>query len=106
LPGSWSLYDKTGLRIPESCVRRRQDLSAYIRAGAETIDVPSDVITIDDPILYLCSVANQWGHFLTEGISRLWALAVYPDLAKLRWFCCAPGKLYPSIIQYFDALGL
>jgi hypothetical protein len=88
IPGETTscLYDREGLRIPESCVRRGDGLADYIGASAERIEPPSDYATVAAPALYLSSYFRHWGHFLTESISRLWARHAYPELRGMDAF--------------------
>src|SRR5678816_3155376 len=51
--GSSSLYDRHGVRIDESCVRRWKDLANIVKGGPDTVPVPTDFITIDEPVVYL-----------------------------------------------------
>src|SRR5689334_22281767 len=47
------LYDRKGIRINESCVRRRQRPATLVEAGPESIPVPTEFITIDQPVVFL-----------------------------------------------------
>ena len=103
VPGSVSLYDCEGQRIGESCLRRRPGLHL---PGPEQIAVPQSCRTIHEPMLYLAWVQDHWGHFLTEGISRLWARHVHPETRDLRCFTTLGYPLARQVRDYLDLLGL
>jgi capsular polysaccharide biosynthesis protein len=77
------LYDSRGFRIPESCVRRGEDLEDYVGADQIRITPPTDYATVSRPVLYLSMFFRHWGHFLTESTSRLWARSAHPELSGL-----------------------
>jgi len=107
VPGSNCLYDRNGVRIPESCTRRRKGLTEYVSAGPVTASLPIDYITLNEPLIYLSFVPNHWGHFLTEGISRLWAPLEYPELGKIASFYLPTGlHLNSNITDFINLLGL
>jgi hypothetical protein len=106
LPGTLCLYDKDGRRIEASCIRRGPDMREYYKAGPETVPVPKACAIIRKPLLYLSWVQGHWGHFLTEGVSRLWARSAHRELRALR---CLSLLAYPgnaSVAGYLAALGL
>jgi hypothetical protein len=107
IPGLWCLYDSEGHRIIESCTRRGILLDEIINAP-ETITLPARVPSIDLPLVYLGIVNTYWGHFLTESISRLWALDGYLPLGDhLLLFDGAHSNMeqdiYPSISKFLSA---
>ena len=102
-PGSLCLYDKHGVIIPESCLKWG---NSFVDAGLDTVPIPNDPITIDDPLVYLCDIRNHWGHFLTDGISRTWARAIYPELANLRSFAMTTPRLNDNIIKFLCMIKL
>ena len=106
MPGMLCLYDKQGNRIDASCIRRGPGLTEYLKAGPETITVPKACAIIRKPLLYLSWVQAHWGHFLTEGVSRLWARSLYPDLKKIRCLSCAPFPETAAVAEYLAALGI
>jgi capsular polysaccharide biosynthesis protein len=75
IPGSHCLYDAAGHRVIESCVRRSPGLAEIVEAGPQSIPLPEQYDVHAGNLLYLSWLPNHWGHFLTEGISRLWATA-------------------------------
>jgi hypothetical protein len=103
------LYDASGRRIEQSCVRRGANGREFILSEIEVIDLPAEYDTLAEPVLYLSSLNEHWGHFLTETISRLWARYEYPELrgmtALYRGYF--PGALddYPYISDFFRALS-
>lgn len=103
-PGSKCLYDRHGVRINESCVRRGKGLARLIAAGSDTISLPTDFITVDEPVVYLSWLQNHWGHFLTEGISRLWAFSQYPELKQMLGAYCCCSLPHKNIRDFIDAL--
>jgi hypothetical protein len=105
VPGSMCLYDRCGVRIPESCIRRGKDLVEFAYAGADTVSLPSDFVTVDEPLVYLSFIEDHWGHFLTEGISRLWALVEYPELATTGGFFFSTSPVHDNIVDFVRSLG-
>jgi hypothetical protein len=103
VPGLVALYDRDGRRIEASCLRRKPGLHL---AGPERIQVPQSCRIIDDPLLYLGWVQDHWGHFLTEGISRLWARNVYAETRDLRCFTTFGYPLASQVTDYLNLLGL
>ena len=101
--GSISLYDSDGQRIPESCLSRASGLHM---PGPERIEVPEGCRTINEPMLYLGWLQDHWGHFLTEGISRLWARHVHPETHDLNSFTAFGYPLAPQVTDYLRWLGL
>lgn len=78
------LYHKDGARAPETAIRRGFALNVE-STGPERVEVPSDIPRIERPLIYLGTFAwNFWGHFLTEGLSRVWCLRHCHELADLR----------------------
>lgn len=106
LPRVTALYRSDGSRIDETCIRRGADLSWIFNGGSETVAIPDDYATIDEPVVYVGFIRNHWGHFLTESISRLWALMRYPELRKLDLFAMPEANLHENIISFLDAVGL
>jgi hypothetical protein len=98
------LYDRHGVRINESCVRRGKGLRKFISAGPDTISLPTDFITVDEPVVYLSWLQNHWGHFLTEGISRLWVFSQYPELKQMLGAYCCCALPHKNIRDFIDAL--
>lgn len=105
VPGSICLYDRHGVRIMESCIRRGRGLAEFAYAGADTISLPTDFITINEPLVYLSLLENYWGHFLTEGISRLWAFVEYPELAKMGGFYFSTSPLHRNITDFIRSIN-
>jgi capsular polysaccharide biosynthesis protein len=84
LPQFDCLYHKDGMRAPETCIRRGSDLNIE-SIGPERIDAPKGIPRYERPMIYLGTFAwNFWGHFLTEGLSRVWYLRHCCQLAALR----------------------
>jgi hypothetical protein len=106
VPGSMCLYDRDGVRITESCTRRGAGLTEFLHAGDGTILLPTDFITVEEPVVYLSWLSNHWGHFLTEGTSRLWALFQCPELAKLTGIYLTRSPVHGNIRDFIRALGL
>lgn len=103
VPGSIALYDSDGQRIPESCLSRKPGLHL---PGPERIVVSESCRSIGEPMLYLGWVQDHWGHFLTEGISRLWARHVHPQTHGLKSFTTFGYPLAPQVTDYLRWLGL
>lgn len=106
IPGHVCLYDREGRRIDASCVRRKPAQWSFVGAGPETIAVPAACETLTKPMLYLAEIASHWGHFLIDGVSRLWARAQFPQLREVECFATAA---VPKVVQardFLDALGV
>jgi len=106
VPGAMCLYERHGVRIAESCVRRGKGLVEFVNAGSEAISLPSDFITINEPLLYLSWLYDHWGDFLTQGTSRLWALLQYPELATITGFFLPSHRLHNNITDFIKSLNL
>jgi capsular polysaccharide biosynthesis protein len=106
IPGGVGLYDHRGNRIDASCVRRKTDTWVFVNAGPETIPLPDDCPTIRDPMLYLASFDAHWGHFLTDGISRLWSRCVFPEVRNLPCFSSSAVPNVKQVQEYLQALGI
>jgi hypothetical protein len=106
VPGAMCLYDRHGVRIAESCVRRGKGLVEFVNAGADTIPLPTDFITLNEPLVYLSWLYNHWGDFLTHGTSRLWALRQYPELATITGFFLPSHRLHSNITDFIKLLDL
>lgn len=102
--GPKCLYDRHGIRIDESCIRRGKGLARFIAAGPPTMPQPTDFITVDQPVVYLAWLQNHWGHFLAEGISRLWVFSEYPELKKLLGLYCCSRLPHKNIRDFIEAL--
>ena len=69
-----ALYDESGRIVTETRVRRGPQLAKARGELPETVPIPRDARRVAEPVLYGGQLRAHWGHFLTEGISRLWAL--------------------------------
>jgi capsular polysaccharide biosynthesis protein len=83
IPGHHCLYDSAGYRIRESCLLRGPRLQEVARKTVERIEIPSDLDVQEADIIFGGWMPPHWGHFLTEGIARLWVLRHRPPLAGL-----------------------
>jgi hypothetical protein len=106
VPGAMCLYDRHGVRIAESCIRRGKGLVEFLHAGTDAVSLPTDFITINEPLVYMSWLSNHWGDFLTEGTSRLWALLQYPELATLTGFYLPSHRLHKNITDFIKLLDL
>ena len=106
VPDAKALYTRDGQIVLESCVRRGRTPNESILAGAERIVVPSAYNICETPIVYLSWLQNHWGHFLTEGISRLWAFTEHPELRRVPGIYCALNTPHPNILAFINALEL
>ncbi len=69
------LFDADGIRIDSSLLRRsRNGREIWPTNIPEKIDVPTDMPCHEAPILFLGVLFPHYGHFLTECMSRYWAL--------------------------------
>ena len=106
IPPFVCIYDKDGRRVPESCVRRGAGLDPLPTSGSEQIILNRDFERIDRPSVFLSCLIDHWGHFLTEGISRLWAFDLYPELKKYLPFYVRGRVHAPHVRQFFRMAGL
>jgi hypothetical protein len=84
LPRWHCLYDAEGRRIEDSTIRRGGSGAVFEkRSGPPRIAPPAEPRLIDEPVLFGGVQYAHWGHFLTEALSRVWALEAFPDLARL-----------------------
>lgn len=106
VPGWNCIYDSAGVRVAQSCVYRGPGLHDVVDSGPEIIRIPDDYSTIHEPVLFLSLMSPHWGHFLTEGTSRLWARLRYPELSKIAGlYSSVPvGKKerYSEFLEPFD----
>jgi capsular polysaccharide biosynthesis protein len=78
------LYHEDGSRAPDTCIRRGHNFNIE-SIGPERVYVQSDIPRCDRPVVYLGTLAwNFWGHFLTEGLSRVWSLRHCNHLSLFR----------------------
>jgi len=107
LPAFNCLYDDGGRRIEESCMhRRRLGASELMDAGPETISLPLDAPILREPLLYAARISTHWGHFLTEGIGRLWARGTAAELQRLPCFTVVDDRHPQTMRDYLDTLGI
>jgi hypothetical protein len=106
VPGSKCLYDRNGTRIAESCIRRGERLDEFVASEAINISLPSDYTVVEEPILYLSWLPKNWGHFLTEGTSRLWAIFQYPELRAMNGLYLMSRPVHKNIEDFVRALSL
>jgi hypothetical protein len=97
------LYDENGRIIEETRMRRGAGLA---RARGEpklqeTIAIPPETRRVAEPVLYGGQLRAHWGHFLTEGISRLWALQSPEVEPSMPVFFDAPKHLTVPFIESF-----
>jgi tetratricopeptide (TPR) repeat protein len=106
VPGAMCLYDRNGVRIPESCIRRGKGLVEFVHAARETVSLPTEFVTVDEPLVYLSWLSDHWGDFLTEGTSRLWALLEYPELSRIPGFFLSTRALHSNMMDFIKSLSL
>jgi capsular polysaccharide biosynthesis protein len=68
------------------------------------IRIPDQCDEVESPALFLSSIPSHWGHFLTEGTSRLWALDQFGELADYQMFYVGPPR-HNSVITSFLRLA-
>jgi Glycosyltransferase 61 len=78
VPGRDVLYDSEGRPVAETRLLRGPELKPIKAAAAQ--QVPDAVTRRDDPLIWAGRMRHQWGKFLLEGISRLWAISEFPEL--------------------------
>jgi capsular polysaccharide biosynthesis protein len=96
-----ALYDESGQRILETCVRRGPGLSEIHGRPPATVRIPPDAPRVTRPVVYCGKLRGHWGHFLTEGIARLWAISddLIPSDAGLLYH--KPKHLSVSFVEKF-----
>lgn len=62
---------------------------------------PTPTSTRDETVVYLGRPCSSWGHFLTQGLARMWFAQQHPELPVL-W---DSGRLRPYQQQVLDVLG-
>ena len=118
LPDHRCLYDLRGARIEASKV-------TYVEDGApawfneekfgqierqtmpERIAPPAKAARIKDPVLFLGEVHDHYGHFITDSMSRMWALDELPAGLKVL-FTPDPGLRLetPLVRRLMGAVGI
>lgn len=106
MPGEVCVYDKGGHRVVDSCIRRGPDLSSFAKTKKEHAVLPQEHDSFEPPIVYLSFLPNHWGHFLTEGVSRLWAFLEYPELRDFDCFFGHANFQNPSFHEFFQSCGI
>ncbi|MEH6836359.1 MULTISPECIES: glycosyltransferase 61 family protein [Falsihalocynthiibacter] len=100
----FGLYDKQLNALPNSDV-----ISAQLMTTSQAqVDVPTDVKTISDPVLFAGLITEQFGHILLNSIGRLWALSNLPENTRIVFLPKRKSnrKLYPHIQPILDAFGI
>ena len=110
LPGRRCLYDAQGRRVDVS-------RPTYIEPGApawfnpekvaevervsmpELIEVPDRLDKIADPVLFVGEVHDHWGHFITDTLARLWALADVDPATKVLFAPDAGARLAVPLVR-------
>ena len=69
-----ALYDEDGRRVLETCLRRGPRLKDIHGRPPVQIELPEGAERIEASVFFCGVLKGHWGHFLTEGIARLWAL--------------------------------
>jgi Glycosyltransferase 61 len=78
VPGLGGLYDSEGGRVVETGAMRGPELTQMKRGGAQRL--PDAGTRHKHPVIWVGRMRHQWGKFLIEGISRLWATSEFPEL--------------------------
>jgi hypothetical protein len=65
------LYTTDGVRIDESCLRRRRS-NMVVNQAPEKIAIESGLKRFSQRVIYAGGIAKHFGHFLTEGLARYW----------------------------------
>jgi hypothetical protein len=102
-----ALYDEAGRRVLETCVRRGPGLKEVHHRPPEEVTIPARAQRFDHPVIYCGRLRAHWGHFLTETISRLWALSetgVPADAALL--FQDFGRRAVEFVYRFFDHAGI
>lgn len=76
------LYDSDGRRIEATCLLRERGGANILWHAEEQVEIPSDFVTIEQPLVYQSMYFDHWGHFLLESVSRLWAHHARPELRR------------------------
>jgi capsular polysaccharide biosynthesis protein len=109
IPG---LFDIEGRRIDEAAARTvSPDAPPALREKVYmrqplAVEVPKSLKVIEEPVLLGGHLMSQYGHFILESMSRLWARDLFPNLPIV---FTRPGKWRdppPYGTEVIDALGL
>lgn len=111
IPAAHCLYDRHGLRVTNSMLwrdRAHKDHETWPGTSPQWRDVSAALPEIDGPVLYLGVIFPHYGHFLLEGIARLWADAMLRQPAlKLMFSASHKNALAEGYVREFlDALGI
>ena len=93
-PNGRCLYDRDGRRIAQSEVVRFPD-DPEPQPWPSAAELPSKAVkgSYERPLVFRSIFYKQWGHFLLESLSRLWASEMQPELRRLEsLFCLAGGE--------------
>jgi capsular polysaccharide biosynthesis protein len=103
MPGHECLYDAAGHRIRESCLLRGPTLNEVARRTVERIEVPGFLEIQQAGMIFGGWLPTHWGHFLTEGIARLWFVRHHEDLAGLPLLFTSAINDIAQIRDFFNA---
>jgi hypothetical protein len=93
-PEQRCLYDPDGVRIDETKVTFTEPGAPSFfneekfrpieeRTMPDRIDPPAGALRVREPVLFLGEIHDHWGHFITDSMSRMWALDQLPRTMKV-----------------------
>ena len=102
------LYDREGRRIEASCLLRERGGANILWHADEDVEIPTDYVTIKEPLVYQSMYFDHWGHFLLESVSRLWAHQANPELRAFGNFFLPywyDGEHPANVTAFLDGLS-
>ncbi|QIK79008.1 glycosyltransferase family 61 protein [Sphingomonas piscis] len=112
LPGFASLYTTEGRRIDEAAeMTLSAEAPAALRDKLKSrpkaeVSLPTSLNVVEGPVLFAGYLTRHYGHFVIDGMSRLWARDMFPTLPLLFTQPAADGGRRPFSTDALDALGL
>lgn len=92
-------------KFVEASALRRKDKSGALVGGYDFDDM--DVVRQDIDILYAGVIINHFGHFLLEGMSRLWYWVENRDKnLDIAFLMLKNQKIFPQFWELMDVLGI
>jgi capsular polysaccharide biosynthesis protein len=103
MPDRGCLFTRDGFAIPETALHRGLEE----RKEPGRVELPRRIARADGPVIFLGTfLFGHWGHFLTEGISRLWGLHDKPELAALPKLSLRRRENAPFIGNFLSYAGI
>jgi hypothetical protein len=97
------LYDSEGIRVENSVLRKGQGLRTSGASSPEVLPRPPHRIRATREVVWVGPLQQHFGHFLLEGISRLWFLREREQIALT--LPENPFRAPPFRDDFLDGLG-